>query len=379
MPPRPATPEDRRGQISYGAVVPARLGRRVDLAEPHEVMHELDEALNSFEEGAPLPARARETLIAIDNALRGSGPIQLGVSPARYVQTAEALERAVTAVRDGTESPGTATRLAASALTMAHSLLEERLVNRRRGSTAERIKKVLLEGDVGPRPGGVGGLLSEPVVVFRGGHATGFTLFNQGGHRVGSAVAVGPVSRVRAPRQLEVRALDARCLFIVRDPGSPFSRLFHRWKYEIREPDATHGLIVRRMAPRAQEASVARDDARIGVVRPGNPAFLSRAMNRKAFRDVWPMFVVEADTGEQVARIRLARPGWRTELVNVVVEVQDGASAELRRAALAAAGKAAFFTAVAQTRGSHRRSSDGRRGYGLETAVGLASQMDIDF
>jgi hypothetical protein len=362
-----------------GAVEPARLGRRVDLSEPHGVMHELDEALSSFEEGAPLPVRARETLIAIDNALRGSGPIELGVSSARYIRTAEALNRAVSAVCGGTEAPATATRVAASALTMAHSLIEEQLVNRRSGSAAERMKKLLLEADVGPRPGGAGGLLTEPVVVFRSGHARGFTLLNQGGHRVGSAVAVGPASRARAPEQLEVRAPDNRCLFTVRDAGSWFSRLFRRWEYEILERDASQGLIVRRMAPRAKEASVARDDARVGVIRPGNPAFLSRAMSRKEFRDMWPMFVVETDTGEQVARIRLARPGWRTELLHVVVGVQDGASDELRRAALAAAGKAAFIAAVAQARRSHRRSSDGRGGYGLETAVGLASQMDIDF
>lgn len=115
------------------------------------------------------------------------------------------------------------------------------------------------------------------------------------------------------------------------------------------------------------------------MIRPGNPAFLSRAASRKAFRDVWPIFVVEADSGEQAARIRLARPSWRTPLAYIVVEVEDSASNELRRTTLGAGVKAAFITAIAQARRSPHRSYDGRGGHGLEAALGVASQVDIDF
>jgi hypothetical protein len=94
---------------------------------------------------------------------------------------------------------------------------------------------------------------------------------------------------------------------------------------------------------------------------------------------VWPTFVVEAHTGEQVASIRLARPDWRTELVHVVVEVQDDTFDELRSAALAAAAKAAFITALAEAKGSRRPASGRPGGSGLEAAAGLASQLDIDF
>lgn len=128
-------------------------------------------------------------------------------------------------------------------------------------STAEGIKKLLLEGDVGPRPGGFGGPLTEPVLVFRGEHARGFTLFNQSGQRVGSAVAVDATSPARRSTHVELRdlgahrALGARSVLTVHDTGSRFSRLLRGREYEIVQPDAARDLIVPQARP-ARRGSV---------------------------------------------------------------------------------------------------------------------------
>jgi hypothetical protein len=250
----------------------------------------------------------------------------------------------------------------------------------RRGITAaERIKRLLVEADVGARAAGGAALLAEPVIVLRGEHTRGFKLFDHAGIRIGSAIAVVvPISRLRRHTHIELRDVHGGCVLTVRDGGPFLSRLLMGWNYQVLEPDGSASLTVRRVARRTERASIMDGDAQLGVIRPGNPSFLSRALKRTEYEE-WPTFVVEAVAGHHVARVRLARPSWRTKLIHLVVELEDGASEQLRKAALAASVKAAFIAAIVQAKRSRRGSHGGRGGgYGLAGAADLAGS-DIDF
>lgn len=97
----------------------------MDLAQPQEVLRELDHALASFEKGAPLPVRAQQALLEIDDALADCGPMELGVSSASYFRTVSAVQEAINSLRDGTERHEPATTLAKRALAMARVMVKD--------------------------------------------------------------------------------------------------------------------------------------------------------------------------------------------------------------------------------------------------------------
>jgi hypothetical protein len=59
----------------------------IDLSEPGAVLARLADARRRFEKGARVPTAVQDLLVELDRALTESGPLELGVSPRRWVRT----------------------------------------------------------------------------------------------------------------------------------------------------------------------------------------------------------------------------------------------------------------------------------------------------
>jgi hypothetical protein len=61
----------------------------VDLRAPDRVLAELMDARRQFEKGAAAPIAVEDRLVELADALTDSGPLELGVSPRRWVRVRE--------------------------------------------------------------------------------------------------------------------------------------------------------------------------------------------------------------------------------------------------------------------------------------------------
>ena len=66
---------------------PDQTGHVVDLRAPDRVLAELADARRQFEKGGPTPVVVRDRLLELADALADSGPLELGLSPRRWVET----------------------------------------------------------------------------------------------------------------------------------------------------------------------------------------------------------------------------------------------------------------------------------------------------
>jgi hypothetical protein len=199
-------------------------------------------------------------------------------------------------------------------------------------SQAEEIAALLARTKIRLRGGG-GALVSEPVVVVRGKHRSHFDLFNCWGSSLGRVVQVGRTDAY------EVRDVYERRVLNLQEVGSSWRALgLTKWRYELSIPDEPEAIRVSRVRRLTDTASITQGPTQIGLIRSSAPT-LSGAL-RRAFgspgRKKSRVFAVEYQTGSDVASVYIARKRQRHEHVDLVVEITDGTSEQLRKIALAA-------------------------------------------
>jgi hypothetical protein len=184
---------------------------------------------------------------------------------------------------------------------------------------ADEVAKLLSTAKVDHRGGGGGTPMTEPVVVVHSKHRRDFDLLDQDGGRLGSVVRVGGLRSVEAARSYEVRDAHDRCVFHLNVAG-PSSEVWGltKWHYEVVSPGESGKITVQKASP--EPTSISEGSHQIGVMRDG-PTHA---------------FVIEDDTGREVARIHIARTRFFSERVDLIAEIEDGTSEPLRKAALAA-------------------------------------------
>ena len=202
-------------------------------------------------------------------------------------------------------------------------------------SHAQEIAALLARTKVRLRAGG-GTLASEPVVVVRGKHRSHFDLFDCRGKPLGRVVQAGRVDAY------EVRDVDERRVLSLQDVGPSWRTLgLTKWRYELSMPDEPEAISVSRVRRFSATASITQGSLQIGIVRsqvkPGPVAVALRALGSPG-RKKSPALALEDRIGRQVARIYIARKRRRgpDERVDLIVEVTDGTSEQLRKIAVAA-------------------------------------------
>jgi hypothetical protein len=179
--------------------------------------------------------------------------------------------------------------------------------------------------------------MTEPIVVVHGKHAGYFKLVDQDGSQLGSAVPVGR-ARASASRAIwthEFRDAHDRCVFNLHN----VSRLrgLITWAYEVSAPGGSGMISVKRVRRLTETASMTEGPREIGMIRPPDSSRVALAFR---WLGMWlgneSPLGIEDDTGRQVARVHIARVRRWRELCDLVVEVEDGTSEQLRRVALAA-------------------------------------------
>lgn len=72
----------------------------IDVREPDDVLARIAEARRSFEKGGSVPSATRRLLVELDDALGGSGPLELGVTARQWLSAQTGLSHAVQSLRD---------------------------------------------------------------------------------------------------------------------------------------------------------------------------------------------------------------------------------------------------------------------------------------
>ncbi len=193
---------------------------------------------------------------------------------------------------------------------------------------AESLARV--DVDVGDQRRGRGTLSTEPLIVAHGQHSGDFELF------AADARALGVASRARrgtyalydASDQL---AWELRAGSSMRGPG-------FKWRYDLVFPG--HQTMLIKRGTRSADAAVVSIGARhVGMIRPRratSPLHWAAAEVGIRVRARSPAAAVEDDTQHERAWIYVARV-WRLHgLVDLVAEIDDSASDELRQIAIAA-------------------------------------------
>ena len=186
--------------------------------------------------------------------------------------------------------------------------------------TAYEIAELLLYAHIDRRPSGDGTLMTEPLLVVRGNHHGDFGVFDRAGKRVGSAMRSGE----RSPGRLctdEFLDAEGRCVIRVETVGSSAGRGRTKWVYELSGPQVPDVTKLSRVSRWAPKASITQGSRAIGMLKPA-----------KSFAGL----VVEDEPGHPVARVYIAGAREWKKFTDVVVEAEDGAPEELRKAALAA-------------------------------------------
>jgi hypothetical protein len=89
---------------------PDQTGHMVDLGAPDRVLAELADERRQFEKGAAAPIGVRDRLVELADALTDSGPLELGVSPRRWVRAERRFSDLVGDAQQNPTGPLSATR-----------------------------------------------------------------------------------------------------------------------------------------------------------------------------------------------------------------------------------------------------------------------------
>ena len=201
-------------------------------------------------------------------------------------------------------------------------------------SQAQEIAALLARSKIRLRVGGGGTLVSEPVVVLRGRHRWHFDLFDCRGKPLGRVVQVGRLVAY------EVRDVDEQRVLNLQDVGPGWRALgLTKWRYELSMPDEHEVISVSRVGRLTDTASITQGPLQIGTIRAGvahrRPVAVAlRALGRPR-RKKSAALVLEDHNGRRVAGIYTARNRPRYEGVDLIVEVKDGTSEQLRKIAVA--------------------------------------------
>jgi hypothetical protein len=204
--------------------------------------------------------------------------------------------------------------------------------------SAEEVAELLTGTKVARRSGGGGTLMTEPIVVVHGEHLGYFKLFDQDGSQLGSAVPVGRTraSASRALRTHQFRDAHDRCVFNLQDVGPRLGGWLTKWAYEISAPGGSGMISVKRVHRSTANASITEGPRQIGMMRPPDRSRVALAFRWIGWGGKESPLGIEDDTGRQVARVHIARVRRTRRICDLVVEVEDGTSEQLRRVALAA-------------------------------------------
>jgi hypothetical protein len=188
------------------------------------------------------------------------------------------------------------------------------------GSHATEVAELLRRAHVRRRRRGGGTLTSEPVVVVRGKHRRDFELLDQDGGQLGLAIDVRRRSLLGDRAAYEFRDAQERCIFNLKNTGSSVTGPGIKWRYEVTWPGESRTISIHRTSRRTTETSISEGSRQIGTMRGKGSVVLA----------------IEDHSGLEVASVHIARARRFHELVDLVVELEDGISEELRVTALAA-------------------------------------------
>jgi hypothetical protein len=183
--------------------------------------------------------------------------------------------------------------------------------------------------DVARQSRGRGTVSTEPLIVAQGQHSGDFELF------AADARALGVATRRR--RAYELRDTSEQLIFELRARSS-IRGFATKWRYDLTFSGGQTILIER--SSRVGEAAVATIGARqVGMLRPRRASsLLPRAAELFAYRmgARTPAVAVEDDTQHERAWIYVARIRRLHGVVELVAQIDDSASDELRQLAVAA-------------------------------------------
>lgn len=200
-------------------------------------------------------------------------------------------------------------------------------------SQGQEIAALLARTKIRRRGAGGGTLMSEPVVVLRGKHRSHFDLFDCSGESLGRVVQFGRSDAY------EVRDQDHQRVLSLQEVGPSWRVLgLTKWRYELSLSDEPEVISVSRARRLTDAASITQGVLQIGLIRSrprprsGAPLKALGGPGRKKS----PVLVVEDQSGHQVARIHIARKSRNDQRVDLILDVTDGASEQLRKVAVAA-------------------------------------------
>src|SRR5207253_1618954 len=109
--------------------------------------------------------------------------------------------------------------------------------------------------------------------------------------------------------------------------------------YELSTPEAAEAISISKVRRLTDTASITQGPDQIGMIRsqvkPRSVGADMRALGSPGRRKS-PALTVEDHNGREVARIYIARKRQPHERVDLIIEVKDGTSVQLRRIAVAA-------------------------------------------
>ena len=201
---------------------------------------------------------------------------------------------------------------------------------RRRDEPAERaVAQTLSRVDVDQHVPGRGTLLTEPLIVAHGEHRDDFDLFAADARPLGAAIHGNE-------RDYELRDMSDHLVWrLQRRSRASGSGL--KWRYELAWSDEPP-ITLKRSSRVTNTAEATQADRRIATIRPRVASSRWQALgvgigSRLPARS--PTVAVADDSNREQAWIYLARRQWFGP-VALVAEMDDTASAQLRRIALAA-------------------------------------------
>ena len=193
---------------------------------------------------------------------------------------------------------------------------------------AEALARV--DVDVDNQGRGRGTLSAEPLIVAHGQHSGDFELF------AADARVLGVASRARRGTY-ELRDASQHLVWELR-AGSSLRGLGFKWRYELVLPNQQTILIQR--SSRSSDAAAATLGTRhVGMIRPHRASSLRQRVGAELGSPAGARtraVAIEDDSQRERAWIYVARVRRLHALVDLVAEIDDSASDELRQIAVAA-------------------------------------------
>ncbi|MGZ4222006.1 MAG: hypothetical protein ACXVH1_37065 [Solirubrobacteraceae bacterium] len=137
----------------------------------------------------------------------------------------------------------------------------------------------------------------------------------------------------------EVRDADDQRVLALQDVGPSWRTLgLTKWRYELSMPDEPEAISVSRVRRLTDTASITQGPLQIGMIRsrvePRSVTVALRMLGSPGRRKS-PAFALEDHDGRQVACIYIACKRGPYERVDLIVDVKDGTSEQLRKIAVA--------------------------------------------